>query len=418
MIPLAPARLHIWKIYATLLFPVLWISSVPASAAEPRDERLWERAMKLHRSAIVIDGHNDITSPMLDENYDLGVSSAGKFHTDLARLKEGGVTAQFFAIFVDNEFVTNHAGARRALEMIDVLRRTVELHSDKLVFATSVADIRQAKKRGRIAALMGVENGAAIENSLGTLRAFHQLGVRYMTLTHILPNDWADSSTSPARHNGLTEFGRSVVREMSRLGMMVDVSHVSDKTMSAVLDVTSAPIIASHSSARALASHPRNIPDELLRRIAANGGIVMVNFFTGYIDPRTQSALDTLQPKVDALREQFKSDSKQFHAQRARLYETELPRTPLSILIDHIEHIIRIAGVDHVGLGSDFDGISTVPEGLEDVSRFPNITYELLKRGHSEADVRKILGENFLRVFAEVQRRASSIDRNAAAQSR
>lgn len=369
-----------------------------------RDEKLWQEAARIHRSAIVIDGHNDITSAMLDEHYDLGTPSAGVHHTDLARLIQGGIGAQFFAIYVDNRYVTNHQAARRALEMIDVTRREIERHPDKLMFAASVADIRRAREQGKIASLMGAENGAAIENSLSVLRDFHRLGVRYMTLTHSFPIEWADSSGAPPVHSGLTDFGREVVREMNRLGMMVDVSHVSDKTMSDVLDISTAPVIASHSSARAISPHPRNIPDDLLKRIARNQGVVMVNFFSGFIDPRIVLKLEQIQPRLNALRLQFKGDPEAFHRERQKLYDEEKMTTPLEILMQHIDHIVKVAGIDCVGLGSDFDGISLSPEGLKDVSEFPNITYELLKRGYSEGDIRKILGENLLRVFGEVER--------------
>jgi membrane dipeptidase len=241
------------------------------------------------------------------------------------------------------------------------------------------------------------------------LRDFYRLGIRYMTLTHNNTNDWADSARDEARHNGLTEFGREVVREMNRLGMLVDVSHVSDKTMSDVLDVSSAPIIASHSSARALNDHPRNISDELLRRIARNGGVVMVNFYPGFIDRKYAEAdkarTARLKPQLDALNEQFKNDPTRLAEETKKLEDTEpLPPTPLSVLIDHIDHIARVAGRDHVGLGSDFDGVPALPEGMKDVSELPNITYELLKRGYSEDDIRKVLGENFLRVFAQAEK--------------
>lgn len=378
------------------------------SAAEPRDEALWQRALALHRSAIVVDGHNDITGAMTDDGYDLATPSAGKHHTDLPRLREGGVSALFFAIFVDNKFVTNNAATRRALAVIDATHREIERHPNDLVLCTTAAEIRAAKQSGRIAALLGAENGAAIEDSLATLRTFHRLGVRYLTLTHMQATTWADASTAPPKHSGLSDFGKSVVHEMNRLGMMVDVSHVADKTMSDVLDFSTAPIIASHSSARALAPHPRNIPDDLLKRIATNGGVVMVNFYPGYVDPRTALILEQMQPEFDALREKWRGQSARFRAERRKLMEDKLPVTPLSVVIDHLEHIIKVAGINHVGLGSDFDGISIVPADLRDVSMFPNITYELLKRGHSEADVKKILGENFLRVFAEVERRATA----------
>ncbi|MEW6306217.1 MAG: dipeptidase [Verrucomicrobiota bacterium] len=388
----------------SLLLLVALTTSLPA---QERDEKLWQEALRIHRSAIVIDGHNDITGPMTDENYDLATPSAGRFHTDLARMKQGGLSAQFFAIYVSHQYVTNGMAARRALSVIDAVYRNIERNPNDLVLAVSVDDIRRAKQSGKIASLMGIENGAAIENSLSVLRNYHRLGVRYMTLTHFMPNDWADASTSPPVHNGLTDFGRTVVREMNRLGMMVDISHVADKTMSDALDVTRAPVIASHSSARALSMHPRNIPDELLKRIAQNGGVVMVNFFPAFIDPRVRVMYEQISPQIDALRDQYQDNPNGLRAERRKLLAA-LPVTPLEVVMQHIDHIAKVAGVDHVGLGSDFDGISIVPKDISDVSEYPNITYELLKRGYSETDVRKILGENFLRVFAEVERVAKA----------
>jgi membrane dipeptidase len=410
------------------LFFFLPISNVPSllaqtpaaaqqATAQPRDERLWREAVKIHRKAIVVDTHNDITTMMIDDGYDLGTSSIGKYHTDLARMKEGGLTAEFFSVYVDKKYAKEGGSARRALDQIDLVYRASERYPDKLLMSTSVADIRRAKKQGKIAALMGIEGGHAIENSLMALRDFYRLGVRYMTLTHNNTNDWADSSRDEARHNGLTDFGKDVVREMNRLGMLVDVSHVSDKTMSDVLDISTAPIIASHSSARAISNHPRNIPDELLRRIAKNGGVVMVNFYPAFID---QNYLDAdrardvrLKPQLDELAQRLKDDPKRLAEERKKLFDANpLPPTPLSVLIDHIDHIAKVAGVDHVGIGSDFDGVPSLPVGMEDISKLPNITYELLRRGYKEKDIRKILGENFLRVFAEAERVARSSSRN------
>jgi membrane dipeptidase len=387
----------------------------PAPAGEPappRDEKIWKRALELHRKAIVVDTHNDILSMMTDDNYDLGVSSVGKYHTDLARMKQGGLTAEFFSVYVDRKYASGGA-ARRALDMIDYVYRAAEKHPDELMLAYSAADIRRAKKQGKIAALMGIEGGHAIEDSLMALRDFYRLGVRYMTLTHNNTNNWADSCCDEAKHNGLSDFGKDVVREMNRIGMLVDVAHVSDKTMSDVLDVSTAPIIASHSSARALGDRPRNIPDDLLRRIGQNGGVVMVNFYPGFIDPKVIEASKArdirLKPELDALKEKYKDSPKMLEDETNKLYAANpLPPTPLSILIDHIDHVAQVAGIDHVGLGSDFDGIPTVPVGMEDISKLPNITYELLKRGYSEQDIRKVLGENFLRVFAEAERVARS----------
>lgn len=374
----------------------------------PRDERLWQRALKLHRSAIIVDGHNDIPTIMVDDDYDIATPSAGKYHTDLARMKQGGMTGEFFSIYVDGKYAKEGGAARRAMDLIDVVYRAAERYPNQLTMATSVADIRRAKREGKIAALMGIEGGHAIENSLSALRDFYRLGVRYMTLTHNNTNDWADSSRDKPLHNGLTDFGKEVVREMNRLGMLIDISHVSDKTMSDALDVSTAPVIASHSSARALDSHPRNIPDDLLRRIGKNGGVVMVNFYTVFIDQKAYDAGKArdqrLKPQLDALKEKFKGDDKRLEEEQNKLYAANpLPPTPLSVLIDHIDHIAKVAGIDHVGLGSDFDGGVTLPEGVKDISELPNITYELLRRGYSETDVRKILGENFLRAFGEAE---------------
>lgn len=400
-----------WLMWILLLIGhafCLAADSAPAASGTGRDERVWREALRIHRSAIVVDGHNDITSAMVDDDYDLETPSVGQHHTDLARMKQGGLSAQFFSVYVSQKFVTNGYAARRALEMIDAVNRAVERNPNELVLAASVADIRRAKRQGKIAALLGIEGGAAIENSLPALRGFYRLGARYMTLTHMQCTDWADSSTAPTRHHGLTDFGKAVIAEMNRLGMMVDVSHVSDETMSDVLDVSTAPIIASHSSARAISDHVRNISDDLLRRITTNGGVVMVNFFTSYIDSRVRQVYDDLQPQVDALRKEFGNDRERFSEERKKLFAARLPFTPLSVLMQHIEHIGKVAGYDHVGLGSDFDGISSLPEGIRDVSQFPNITYELLRRGHREKEIRKILGENLLRVFAQVERVAQA----------
>ncbi|MCA1614298.1 MAG: dipeptidase [Acidobacteria bacterium] len=377
----------------------------------PRDERLWQKALKLHRSSIVVDTHNDILSIMLDEDYDLGTPSAGKYHTDLARMKEGGLSAEFFSVYVDRSFAEKGGAARRALDLIDLVYRAAERHPNDLSMAYTAADIRRAKKAKKIAALMGIEGGHAIEDSLHALRDFYRLGVRYMTLTHNNTNNWADACCDAAKHNGLSDFGKDVVREMNRIGMLVDVSHVSDKTMSDVLDVSSAPVIASHSSARALANRPRNIPDDLLRRIAKNGGVVMINFYPAFIDQRAVdagAARDArLKPERDRLREAFKNDPKRLEEELTKLNAANpLPPTPLSVLVDHFDHVAKVAGVDHVGIGSDFDGIPSLPTGMEDISKLPALTYELLRRGYSERDVRKILGENLLRALEGAERAA------------
>src|SRR5947209_6702948 len=385
-------------------------TTASATSAQPRDERLWRRAQEIHRKAIVIDTHNDVTTPMTNDDYDLGGTPPAPYRTSLERMKQGGMTAEFFSLYVKPFYVTKGGAVRRTLDMIDAVYRAQERHPNDLMMAFSAEDIRMAKRRGRIAALLGIEGGHAIGNSLATLREFYRLGVRYMTLTWNNTNDWADAGRGEKRHNGLTDFGKEVVREMNRLGMLVDVSHVSDKTMSDVLDISTAPIVATHSSARALANQPRNIPDDLLRRIAKNGGVVQVNFYKVFIDPKAgdANAERNKNPKYKALSDEiankYKDDPERLAEEEDKLdAQFPLPPTPISVLIDHIDHIVKVAGIDHVGLGADFDGAVDMPEGARDVSDLPNITYELLKRGYSERDVRKILGENFLRVFGEVE---------------
>jgi membrane dipeptidase len=357
---------------------------------------------------------------MWDANYDIGVSSVGKYHTDIARMKQGGLTAEFFSVYIDRSYAKDGGSARRALDLIDYTYRAAEKYPNDFMMAYSSDDIRRAKKQKKIAALMGIEGGHAIEDSLSALRDFYRLGIRYMTLTHNNTNNWADSCCDTAKHNGLSDFGKDVVREMNRLGMLVDVSHVSDKTMSDVLDVSKAPVIASHSSARALADRTRNIPDDLLRRFGQNGGVVMVNFYPGFINQKvieaTRERDARLKPQIDALKEQYKNDPKKLEEETNKLQATiPLPKTPLSVLVDHFEHIAKVAGIDHVGIGSDFDGIPNLPVGIEDISKLPNLTYELLKRGYSEKDVRKVLGENFLRAFAEAERVSRSMSKTVSA---
>lgn len=392
----------------------------PATSGEPRDEKLWRKALEIQRKAIVVDTHNDVLSFMIDDNYDIGISSVGKYHTDLARMKQGGLTAEFFSVYIDRSYAKDGGSARRALDMIDYVYRAVEKYPNEFTMSYSVDDIRRAKKQKKIAALMGIEGGHAIEDSLMALRDFYRLGVRYMTLTHNNTNNWADACCDTATHNGLSEFGKEVVREMNRIGMLVDVSHVSDKTMHDVFDVSTAPVIASHSSARALGERPRNIPDDLLRRFTKNGGVVMINFYPGFIDARviaaTAERTARLKPQMDALKEQYKADAKKLEEETNKLLAANpLPATPLSVLVDHFDHVAKVAGVDHVGIGSDFDGIGSLPVGMEDISKLPVLTYELLRRGYSESDVRKILGENFLRTFAEAERVRNSSGKTISA---
>jgi membrane dipeptidase len=392
----------------------------------PSDENrappaLAERAKALHAQAIVVDTHNDITSNILDQGFDLG-KPTGKTHTDLPKMKAGGITAEFFAIYVESSYTKPTAAgggsARRALDMIDIVYQQVERHPEDLTLATTVDDVRRAKKEGKIAILMGIEGGHAIENSLYALREFHRLGVRYMTLTHTNTNDWADSAGGfgpppEARHHGLSPFGEEVVREMQRIGMLVDVSHVSDETFDDVLKVAKCPVIASHSSSRAIAPHVRNLTDEQLRALAKNGGVAMVNFFTGFTDPKVVTAQKKFQAEhgkeMMELFAKYKNDHEALRTEMTKLYAPyKPPPTPLSVLIDHIDHMAKVAGADHVGLGSDFDGVLEVPKELGGIDGLPKITLELMKRGYTDEQVKKILGENFLRVMGQAEDYARS----------
>jgi len=373
-----------------------------------RDEALWQRALAIQRRAIVVDTHNDITTPMTNDDFDLSGTPPTPYRTNIERMKKGGLSAIFFSLYIKPWYVEHGGAARRTLDMIDSVYRAAERHPNELMLASSSADIRRAKTQYKIACLMGIEGGHAIENSLPTLREFYRLGVRYMTLTWNNTNDWADARGDKT-HNGLTDFGREVVREMNRLGMLVDISHVSDKTMSDALDVSKAPVIASHSSARALSNVARNIPDDLLKRIAKNGGVVQVNFYSYFIDqktvgPQADERGARLKSQQEALANKYKDDPERLAEESDKLEAANpLPPLPISRLIDHIDHIVKVAGIDHVGLGPDFDGANDFPEGARDVSMLPNITYELLKRGYTEPQIRKILGENLLRVMTQAE---------------
>jgi membrane dipeptidase len=396
-----------------LLVPALFVASIGAAAASSKGEDLHARALRIHRSAIVVDTHEDVPYRLEDKGWiDLSVRNRTG-HVDIPRLKEGGMTAPFFAAYVPAAYADAGGSAKKALEEIELTRRLVSRHSD-LTFADSPAAIREAKRKGKIAVLIGIEGGHAIEDSLGALGAFHRLGVRYMTLTHTNTNGWADSSGSfwspdfdpkkYAIHGGLTDFGREVVLEMNRLGMLVDVSHVSDDTIADVLETSRAPIFASHSSCRALSNIPRNLTDDQIRAIAAKGGVVMVNISSMFVDQKIVDAFvakrAALMPQIKEVAEKYKGDTKKRDAEVAKMLQgIRLPRASWRTVVDHIERVLRVGGPGAAGLGTDFDGIEDPPDGLEDVSKLPEITEELLRRGHSEGEVRGVLGENFLRFW-------------------
>ncbi|HEX7961650.1 MAG TPA: dipeptidase, partial [Terriglobales bacterium] len=367
---------------------------------------------------IVIDTHNDITSPITDQGFDLGTrDTSGKTQTDIPRMKEGGLDADFFAIYVSANYARNGGSARRALDVIDGVYEQARRHPESLEMAFTADDIRRIHKSGKIAALMGIEGGHAIEDSLSALRQFYRLGVRYMTLTHSNTNNWADSSgdvnnPNVKHHNGLTDFGKEVVREMNRLGMMVDISHVSDKTFYNALLASRAPVIASHSSARALTNHPRNMTDDMLRAVARNGGVVMVNFYSAFVDENYRQQYDAMKKEREAALKEVEEKYKDAdpatryreNDKASKEWAAKIPRPPLKSLIDHIDHVAKVAGIDHVGLGSDFDGIPSSPEGMDSAADLPKITQALLERGYNQTQIRKILGGNFMRVFADVER--------------
>ena len=372
-----------------------------------------DEAKAIHKAAIVIDGHNDLPWQFRTKK-DLGFQTIDinrvqpKLHTDIPRLREGGIGAQFWAAYVPATTAHDHSAVKMTLEQIDVIHRMVDAHPNDFAFAYTVDDIERIHKEGKIASLIGVEGGHSIDNSLGVLRTYYMLGVRYMTLTHSETLDWADSATDEAKHKGLTEFGEQVVREMNRLGMLVDISHVSADTMRAALRVTKAPLIASHSSAFALANHPRNVPDDVLKLVAKNGGVVMVNFYPGFILPEGARATRQMFQAARDLKAKYPKEEEFQLALQA--WEKEHPIANLGdvhVVVDHIEHIIKTAGIDHVGLGSDYDGISAVPRQLENVSCYPKITQVLLDRGYNREQIIKVLGGNLLRVMRQVEAEAA-----------
>jgi len=387
-----------------LVLAVLVTMAVPPSDLAAQDYRA--QAMRLLKTVPLIDGHNDIPDAIRErgglDSVDFAASQP-RLMTDIPRLLAGGVGGQFWAAYVP--VTTIHGGehpAVYALEQIDLVHRLCRKYPQTFAEATTAAAVERNFKAGKISCLIGIEGGHAIENSLGALRMFSRLGVRYMTLTHWETIDWADAATDSAKHNGLTPFGEDVVREMNRVGMLVDLAHVSDATMVDAIRVSRAPVLFSHSSARALCDHVRNVPDSILRMVKANGGVVMVNFYPTFVSEAVRAYGDSVTARSRALRAAG-VDSAAI-ADSVKGWDARAPRATLSQVADHIAHVRDVAGVDHVGVGSDFDGITTVPAGLEDVSKFPDLLAELLRRGWSEQDVRKVAGLNVLRVLRDAER--------------
>jgi membrane dipeptidase len=380
-----------------------------AAVTDQPESSISQQARALHFSSIVIDTHDDTTQRLLDPKFDLGArhSDGG---IDIPRMREGGLSAIFFSVYIPGS-ITGPTAVQRALDQIAAVREAVERHPNDLVLCTTASEIRAAKAHDKIAVLMGVEGGHMINDSLANLDKFYALGVRYMTLTHMLNTDWADSSTDQPAHNGLSDFGKQVVREMNRLGMMVDVSHVSDKTFYDVLTASTAPVIASHSSCRALCNAPRNMTDDMIKGLASKGGVIQINYHVGFLNQQFQD----VQKNNPELGKEIEAEAKKRCGNneacqlieadkivRDMVAEGKLPRVDWTEIINHIDHAVKLVGADHVGLGSDFDG-ADMPYGMEDASHLPQITNALLAKGYSASDIRKILGGNTLRLMQDVE---------------
>jgi membrane dipeptidase len=400
---------------AIILSALLMLTSMHVFA---QTSAISPKARAIQDSAIVIDTHADTPQRFLDENFDLGSTDPKDIgHISLNKARAGNLGAEFFSIWVDPETNQGHF-AQHTLDLIDSVYEQAARHPDRMMMAFSTDDIDRAHKQKKLAALMGIEGGHSIENDIHLLRDFYRLGVRYMTLSWSNTNEWADSSgdiddPKIQHHNGLTDFGKQVVLEMNRLGMMVDISHVADKTFWDAIATTKAPVIASHSSARALTNAPRNMTDDMLRAVAKNGGVVDVNFFSGFLDQNYWNALQAQKTEqaaaTHAYLDKLKAEGKQItyvdDDRITREWMAKIPRPPFTVLIDHIDHIAKVAGIDHIGLGSDFDGVSgATPAGMDSAADLPKITQALLDRGYSAEDIHKILGGNVLRVFKEVER--------------
>jgi membrane dipeptidase len=383
--------------------------------AAPPSQADIEHARRLLSEAILFDGHNDLPWAIRTDTktagdivaYDLRQRTAGQ--TDLPRLRQGGVSAQFWSVYIPGELTSRLAATQ--LEQIDLMRRVIARYPGALQPARTARDIREAKKAGQIGSMLGIEGGHAIENSLGVLRAYYDLGVRYMTLTHNTNTDWADSAADRPVHHGLTAFGEHVVLEMNRIGMLVDLSHTSVETMDDALRVSRAPVIFSHSAAQGLCDVPRNVPDAILKRLPANGGVLMITFVAGFVDPNVARVMQPAVEEFNRRARSLKSDAERNTVFEALMRRANVPTTSVSKVADQIEYVRRIAGGDHIGLGGDFDGNTQWPQGLSDVSMYPNLFAELIRRGWTDEELKRLAGENVLRALEQAERVSAQMKR-------
>ena len=398
----------------------LVVLSMSISSAQPQ-QNLLDRARALHKQSLLIDGHNDYPWALREHDpaRDLDKLDIRKpqpsIMTDIARLKAGGVGGQFWSVYTPVE-LQGQAAVTATLEQIDIVHRMIRKYPETFELALTADDVERIHKAGKIASLIGMEGGHSIDNSLADLRMFHRLGARYMTLTHTSNTPWADSATDTPKNNGLSSFGEDVVREMNWLGMLVDLSHVSPDTMEDAIRISQSPVIFSHSVARALNDHPRNVPDNILQMLPKNGGVVMVTFVPGFLSSKVTEWNQLQNAEQERLSKQFPSDAAAVKTGLAAWSQANpAPRATIADAADHIDHIRKVAGIDHIGLGGDFDGITSVVEGLEDVSKYPALTAELLRRGYKDDDIKKILGLNILRVMREVEKVSTRLQKERAA---
>ena len=395
------------KRVCAILFIVLLLNVSLLSSKDTIDPKLWEKALKIHDEAIVVDTHTDTPMIMYHRNIDIGKRTENS-NVDLIRMKEGGLDAIFLAVFVSNH-LDKKQPSKLAMEVIDSIYRQVEKYPDLAQMAYSAGDIERIHRTGKRAILIGMENGGPVEGSLAFLRNYYRLGVRYITLTHGSNNDICDSSTDEKpQWNGLSPFGKEMVQEMNRLGMIIDVSHISDQAFWDVMEISKAPVMASHSCVRAICDVPRNLTDDMIKALAKNGGVIQINFFSTFLSDEYGKKAEAVRKKLEPFREELKEKYKDNRSGYWTAYMEEFqkyapPSPSIDVLIDHIDHVVKLVGADYAGLGSEFDGASDYPVGLKDVTGYPMITYKLLQKGYSANDIKKILGGNFLRVFRAIE---------------